>query len=52
MLIPDGDRALEASSGDWPGIQLFGTAQELERSADSDAERLYAARFPDYGSRG
>lgn len=30
------------------GIQLFGTAQELERSADGDAERLYAARFPDY----
>jgi uncharacterized protein YhbP (UPF0306 family) len=30
------------------GIQLFGTARELERSADSDAERLYAARFPDY----
>jgi uncharacterized protein YhbP (UPF0306 family) len=30
------------------GIQLFGTAREFERSADSDAERLYAARFPDY----
>jgi hypothetical protein len=31
------------------GIQLFGTARELGRSADGDAERLYAARFPDYG---
>jgi len=31
------------------GIQLFGTAREVGRSADGDAERLYAARFPDYG---
>ena len=30
------------------GIQLFGTARELERPADSGAERLYAARFSDY----
>jgi uncharacterized protein YhbP (UPF0306 family) len=30
------------------GIQLFGLARELERPADGDAERLYAARFPRY----
>src|SRR5919201_2126343 len=30
------------------GIQLFGTARELEHSADGDAEALYAARFPRY----
>src|ERR671931_903318 len=30
------------------GIQLFGTARELEHSADGDAEALYAARFPKY----
>jgi uncharacterized protein YhbP (UPF0306 family) len=30
------------------GIQLFGTARELERSADNGADRLYAARFSDY----
>jgi uncharacterized protein YhbP (UPF0306 family) len=30
------------------GIQLFGTARELERLADSGAERLYAARFSGY----
>jgi len=30
------------------GIQLFGTAREVARTAAGDAERLYAARFPDY----
>ena len=30
------------------GIQLFGTARELDPSAAGDAEGLYAARFPDY----
>jgi uncharacterized protein YhbP (UPF0306 family) len=30
------------------GIQLFGAARELKRGADGDAERLYAARFPNY----
>jgi uncharacterized protein YhbP (UPF0306 family) len=30
------------------GIQLFGTARELDRSADGDVECLYAARFPEY----
>jgi uncharacterized protein YhbP (UPF0306 family) len=30
------------------GIQLFGVARELERSADDDAAQLYAARFPGY----
>jgi uncharacterized protein YhbP (UPF0306 family) len=30
------------------GIQLFGAARELERSADDDAAQLYAARFPAY----
>jgi hypothetical protein len=30
------------------GIQLFGSACELSRSADGDAERLYAARFRAY----
>jgi uncharacterized protein YhbP (UPF0306 family) len=30
------------------GIQLFGTARELDRASADDAEALYAARFPDY----
>jgi uncharacterized protein YhbP (UPF0306 family) len=30
------------------GIQLFGTARELDRAGAGDAEALYAARFPDY----
>jgi uncharacterized protein YhbP (UPF0306 family) len=30
------------------GIQLSGTARELDRATADDAERLYAARFPDY----
>ena len=30
------------------GIQLFGRAWELARSAEGDAERLYGARFPAY----
>lgn len=31
------------------GIQLFGTAREVDRGAADAAEALYAARFPDYG---
>jgi len=30
------------------GIQLFGTALDLDRSEAGDAETLYAARFPAY----
>lgn len=30
------------------GIQLFGSAQQLSGSAASDAEAVYAGRFPDY----
>jgi uncharacterized protein YhbP (UPF0306 family) len=30
------------------GIQLFGTAQEVKRSAAGVFEAVYAARFPDY----
>jgi uncharacterized protein YhbP (UPF0306 family) len=30
------------------GIQLFGTGEEIARSAAANAEKLYAARFPDY----
>jgi len=30
------------------GIQIFGTAEEVVRSASDDAEKLYAARFPEY----
>ncbi len=30
------------------GIQVFGTASELERGAAASAEVLYAARFPEY----
>ncbi len=30
------------------GIQVFGTAEEVTRSAAADAEKLYAARFPGY----
>jgi uncharacterized protein YhbP (UPF0306 family) len=30
------------------GIQLLGTARELDRSAASDAEKLYKDRFPKY----
>jgi uncharacterized protein YhbP (UPF0306 family) len=30
------------------GIQLFGTARELDRAGAGDAEALYAVRFPDY----
>jgi uncharacterized protein len=30
------------------GIQLFGTAKEVARSAAANAETLYAARFPKY----
>jgi uncharacterized protein YhbP (UPF0306 family) len=33
------------------GIQLFGSARELEAEAARDAETLYAARFPDYVGR-
>ena len=31
------------------GIQLFGTAREVEGAAARNAEKLYAARFPAYG---
>ena len=30
------------------GIQVFGTAREVTRSAAHDAENVYAARFPQY----
>jgi uncharacterized protein YhbP (UPF0306 family) len=32
------------------GIQLFGAARELERTAAGEAEAVYAARFPAYDS--
>jgi uncharacterized protein YhbP (UPF0306 family) len=32
------------------GIQLFGTAREVERSAGGAFEAVYAARFPDYSA--
>jgi uncharacterized protein YhbP (UPF0306 family) len=34
------------------GIQLFGTADEAISSSAADAEKLYAARFPEYHKTG
>ena len=31
------------------GIQLFGSAREVERAAEREAETLYRERFPDHG---
>jgi uncharacterized protein len=49
---PSASVAVYSSEQHWGkadrGIQLFGTARELDRADAGDAEALYAARFPDY----